>query len=626
MWTDDHIIELIFSPKALLIDPRFREWIDQRGGLEAVYALLRGLPLAHEEHNLLRTVLGNPGQRANTYAYQLGVERQTFYRHRAKLIASLQQYLAQDVLKPVRRPQRPAIPRAPTPLIGRAQEIDQIKAHLAREHRIITLLGPGGAGKTRLALHMAQQLQAEFPDGIAYVPLSAIEDGDMLPLVLSQQFSLQDNGGAAVMDQLIGFLADQRMLLILDNFEQLIPATGCIADIVALTPAVSVLVTSRQLLQVYGEYIVSVPALPLPPRGQSAAEAPDPALLAEVEAVKLFLDRAGAVQPSFRLTADNSATIAEICQRLDGLPLALELAAARMRHSTPQALLGQLDMRLETLGAAPRAARGLFGQQRSLQDTIAWSYQLLEPAEQALFVRLAVFRGGCSIRAVEEVCAGADTSLLGSLADKSLLLVSDDSGEPRYRMLQTIREFASAHLDAAPDSMDLRRRHALYHLRMVETAAKTIHQDRTAVGALLDAEQHNLRIALQFMTQEANVDEIISFYSALMQCWYVKGRGDVLTMITLDQALGRLAYQEGDYAKAQAFFEENIAYARQYNLTELSIYSTIYLCQTYVQLGKIEQALARVAEIKGKIGDANRSIAAKFDELMRGLAAARNLL
>ena len=334
------------------------------------------------------------------------------------------------------------LPVQPTPLIGRQHEIEAVRALLARQDvRLVTLSGPGGTGKTRLSLQAAADSIDDFQDGAFFVELAPISDPALVVPAIAQVVGLQDVGGRTDLNALVDFLRDRRQLLLLDNFEQILAAAPIVADLLGAAPGLKVLVTSRAVLRLRGEHELPVPPLGLPePEHRSLAQE-----LASYPAIVLFSQRATAARPGFALTDENALAVTDICRRLDGLPLAIELAAARVKLLAPQAMLARLERRLPLLTGG---ARDLPERQRTLRDTIAWSYDLLDESERRLFRRLAVFVGGCTVEAAEAIGSvdgepGADVfDGIASLVDKSLLRQHDGpDGEPRFTMLETIREF-----------------------------------------------------------------------------------------------------------------------------------------------------------------------------------------
>jgi predicted ATPase/class 3 adenylate cyclase len=334
------------------------------------------------------------------------------------------------------------LPLQPTPFLGREKEVDALQQLLLRESsRLVTLTGPGGVGKTRLGLQVAAELTEHFPDGTWFVSLAPISDPDLVIPTISQVLGLREARDQAPLDHLKNALQVKKMLLLLDNFEQVVSAATSVADLLAACPHLKVLVTSRAGLHVRAQREFPVPALLLP----DMKHLPDLVALSQYEAVALFIERAQAVNPAFQVTNANAPAVAEICVRLDGLPLAIELAAARIRLFSPQALLTRLGQRLPLLVSS---ARDVLARQQTLRQTIQWSYALLTSHEQRLFRRLAVFVGGCAFQAVEAVSedvAEEQTAVLNtvtSLLDKNLLRQTEQQdGEPWFMQLETIREY-----------------------------------------------------------------------------------------------------------------------------------------------------------------------------------------
>ena len=355
------------------------------------------------------------------------------------------------------------LPAPLTSLIGREREAEVVLALLPnREVRLVTLTGPGGVGKTRLALHVAGSVRTHYADGVAFVPLAPICHAEFVAPTIARALGIRVTGGQLLIDDLQTALHDQHLLLVLDNFEHVATAAPLIVDLLAGCPRLTVLVTSRESLRLSGEHDIRVPPLALPPvdRGSSVAE------LTDVAAVHLFVERAKAVRRDFALTGANASAVVEICRRLDGLPLAIELAAARIAILPPEALLARLEQRLPLLIGGPRDAPDRL---RTVHNAIAWSHVLLSEQEQMIFRRLTVFVGGVTLDAAEAVAGGSLASsdtpprcdpsdaitaldgtnldaasvfdIVSSLVDKSLLLSGEHDGQPRLTMLEIIREF-----------------------------------------------------------------------------------------------------------------------------------------------------------------------------------------
>jgi predicted ATPase len=354
------------------------------------------------------------------------------------------------------------LPAQSTPLIGRTREVAALRDLILREDvRLVTLTGPGGIGKTRLAVHVAAELIDHFSSGIFYITLATISEPTLVITAIAQTLDVREATDETLFFSLKAYLRDKRMLLLLDNFEQVLAAAPMLAELLEAAPWLKIIVTSRVTLHLSGEHTFAVPPLEVP----NLRQLPVLTLLSEYKAVRLFIERAQAVKADFAVTNESAPAVAEICHRLDGLPLAIELAAARSKLLIPQALLARLSSRLKLLtsGARDRPAR-----QQTLRNTIAWSYDLLEPEEQTLFARLAVFVGGWTLEAAEAVCnANEDLPIdildgLQSLLDKSMLQPAEAAGvESGFVMPETLREYALEQLEVSGEAETLRRQHAV---------------------------------------------------------------------------------------------------------------------------------------------------------------------
>lgn len=415
------------------------------------------------------------------------------------------------------------LPAPLTRLIGREGAVEQLRQLLGRDEvRLVTLVGPGGSGKTRLALHVANELVSTFAQGVWFVDLAALRDPALLPQSIMQALSIlsiRPASGLPGIQRLTTYLRDKQLLLVLNNFEQVREAAPVVEELLAGAPGLKVLVTSRVVLHLYGESEFSVPPLDVPDPGAAL----DITQLARYGSIQLFVERARAVALDFALTADNAATIAQICARVDGLPLALELAAARVKLLPPALLLQRLSA--ASLSMLTGGARNLPGRQQTLRNTVTWSYDLLSPSGQAWFARLAVFSGGWSLEAaeammqavaastrseVEGASCGDETSaldVLEQLVDNSLLVrLPVTGGQTRFTMLETLREYALERLSAQGELEHLRDWHACYYLAVAETAEVGLRGAQQLVWqARLVAEQNNFRAALGWSLQRAGV-------------------------------------------------------------------------------------------------------------------------
>jgi len=455
-----------------------------------------------------------------------------------------------------------------TSFLGREQEITQIIERLTAT-RLLTLTGPGGTGKTRLSLQAAGRLADRFKDGVYFVPLAPIVDPALVPATIAQYLGLPERGGTDPMQALLGHVADRELLLVIDNFEQVLGAAHVIGDLLRGAAGLTVLVTSRTALSVSGEQEFAVPPLGLPDPEHLPSEL---TALTQYESVALFIERATAVKANFSITNENAPAVAEICVRLDGLPLAIELAAARIRILSPQAILERLGRSLDLLAGG---ARDLPDRQRTLRGAIGWSYEMLEEPDRSLFAYLSVFVGGASLAAVEAVCGAlVEADLLEpltSLAEKSLIRESEGvQAEPRFGMLETIREFAIERSEASARRGELRRCHAEWFADLAEAARPMVMSaDRRIWLDRLEQEHDNIRAALSWASETAAATIALRLVSALWRFWQMRGylaegheRAEAALAIpavddegslrysALD-ALGGLAYWRGRHGEAR---------------------------------------------------------------------------
>ncbi|MDP8924600.1 MAG: tetratricopeptide repeat protein, partial [Chloroflexota bacterium] len=476
------------------------------------------------------------------------------------------------------------LPVETTSLVGRGRDVEQIRAQFRSGARILTLTGPGGVGKTRLAVQAAVEVAEEIGGVAAFVALAAVVDPSLVGPTIARTLGASERPGRSIAATLIEHLRDKDLVLILDNFEQVAPAAPLVGELLGAAPGLRVLVTSRALLRISGEhdYPVQPLALPVGAANSVGENAVDDAL--RFGAVRLFVERARALKPDFALTDETAPIVVDVCRRLDGLPLAIELAAARVRLLPPRALLARLERRLPFLIAGPA---DLPARQRTLRGAIAWSYDLLDPEEQSLFRQLTVFAGGIGLDAAEAVCRVIVPEVdvlegLASLLDKSLLrTVEHPDDEPRYAMLDTIREYGLEQLEASGDLDDARRRHAAYYLALTEDAeARLTGPDQARWLDRLDLEHDNLRAALQWCT-EHDTGSGLRLAATLWRFWYVRayfteGRDWLARLLPLPEArvrtatralalngAGNLAYNQGDYAAAEACHQESLEIRRE---------------------------------------------------------------
>jgi predicted ATPase len=482
-----------------------------------------------------------------------------------------------------------AVPVPATPLLDRDREAAALEDLVTREGvRLVTLTGPGGVGKTRLMVEAARRLGPGFADGVRFVELAAVSAADLVAPAIAAGLGLSTSAGQLTPD-LQAYLRPRRLVLALDNFEQVIGAAALLAGLLAAAPHLVVLVSSRAVLRISGEHEFAVPPLPVPPAGA----APDPGQLQRYASVGLFTERAQAADPGFELTAGNAAAVAEICRRLDGLPLAIELAAARVRLLPPQALATRLGQRFSLLTGG---ARDLPERQQTLRNTLDWSFGLLSAAEQALFTRLGVFAGSFSLAAAEAIGAqfpqkddapgaGQVMDTLGALVDSSLIRPQTRSGEPRFALLETIREYALDRLRNGDEWTEAHDRHAAYFLALAEPA----DADLTGAGQLawldrLETEHDNLWAAMYWLAGHGPLEQAVHLSQVTWRFWWLRGHAaeygrlvdDFVAgskdmparqhALALTQA-GFILVGNGDTARGQQLLEQTLPLYRQDNET-----------------------------------------------------------
>ncbi len=415
----------------------------------------------------------------------------------------------------------PALPRPLTPLLGREQAVKATKTLLARPAvRLLTPTGTPGVGKTRLGLQVASELSGTFADGVCFVSLAPLRDPELVLPTLTQALSLPEARGRSPLEHLQACLQDKHLLLLLDNFEQVASAAVLLVALLQTCPDLKTLVTSRAVLHVRGEYELQVSPLDLPEPNEGA----DVELLTHNAAVTLFTQRAQAIAPDFALTGTNAPVIAAICTQLDGVPLAIELAAARLKLLSPQQLLSRLAHRLDVLTSG---AQDLPLRQQTLHATLQWSYELLSPGEQRLFRRLSVFVGGCELSAVEAVCralADGATAVLDGvqrLLDNNLLFERKQStGEARLLMLETIREYGQACLASSGEAEATRQAHAEYYLALAEEAEpRLLSAEQLQWLERLEQEHDNLRAALSWLLEKEQIELALRLGRGVWAFW-----------------------------------------------------------------------------------------------------------
>lgn len=475
------------------------------------------------------------------------------------------------------------LPSQLTSFIGREHETAEIK-RLLLTTRLLTLTGPGGCGKTRLALHVAAELLEQYPDGVWLAELAALSDPSLLLQTIASVLKVREQAGYTLLTAVLDYLQPRRLLLILDNCEHLIEACAQLGETLLRTcPNVQILATSRELLGITGETAWRVPPLSLP----DLARLPSLENLMQYEAIQLFLERVMAASPTFALTSQNAPAVAQICQRLDGIPLAIELAAARVKVLAVEQIAARLDDRFKLLTGGSRIA---LRRQQTLQATIDWSYELLSEQEQILFRRLSVFKGGCLLEAAEAVCADERVDkyeilgLLSQLVDKSLLLKEDRGNQARYRLLETVQQYSLEKLRESVEEAALHRRHLDFFVGLAEQAEPELRgADQKIWLEKLEMEHDNLRVALEWSKTDASASELgLRLAGALWAFWEIRGilsegrawleellRATATSNVSASvrakalRGAGVLANYQNDHERAHALLQESLALLRQ---------------------------------------------------------------
>ena len=471
------------------------------------------------------------------------------------------------------------LPTQLTSFIGRDDQVREAKQLLARS-RLLTLTGPGGTGKTRLSLEIAAELLDQFSDGVYFVPLSAVHDPELVASAIAQALAISTTGSRRPIDALLDHLREKQTLLVLDNFEQVLAAAPVATQLLEGSVGLRVLVSSRTVLRVSGEQEFPVPPLGLP----DLKALPGLAALSQFEAVRLFIERAVAVKPDFRATNENAPAIAGICQRVDGLPLAIELAAARVKLFSPQALLSRLEKSLSALGSGARDAPA---RQQTLRGAILWSYDMLDAGGRRLLARFSVFARGGNLEQLEPVCGPAEdvggdvVESLDQLADQSLLRRLPDFDEPRFLMLQTIRDFAMERLEESGEAQLICDRHVKAFIALAQQAQPHLFGPRRKEWLdRLEEDHDNFRAALDWTVASGDARSAMELSTGLWRFWQMRGHlhegrrrmDGVLAMpdsghfpkerLAALEAAGGLAYWQADMEIAQRFYDECLALTR----------------------------------------------------------------
>lgn len=513
-------------------------------------------------------------------------------------------------------------PTQVTTFIGRQAEIKSGLGLLDRT-RLLTLTGPGGTGKTRLSLQLAAEAATDFPDGAFWVPLAPLSDPELVPSTIAHSLGVQVGGKENPLDRVLEHVRGKKMLLVLDNFEQIMPAATSVSSLLASGPHLKVIASSRMPLRIAGEQEFAVPPLQLP----DPERLPSLEVLAQSDAVRLFIERARAVKPDFMVMAENAAAVAEICFRLDGLPLAIELAAARVKVLSPEAMLPRLRKGLDLLASA---APDRTDRQRTLRGAIAWSYDLLDTGLRRLFARSGVFVGGAMLDQLEAVCGpaseiGGDVlERTSELLDNSLTRQLETSGEPRFRMLVTIREFATEKLAASGEDVTIRDRHLAAYLVLAERAAPELQgNEQRRWLDLVELEHDNMRAALEHAIVRANADDASRLLFALWRFWQPRGylregvgwAERVLALAGANpssrlralEAAGGLAYWMADLRTAERYYREAYELAGSLDAPAERAKSAYNLSFAYIfspeHFAKASALLEEAIAIFRKVGD-----------------------
>jgi predicted ATPase len=587
IWDEEHVKILLSEPESLLVDEPWSSWVEKQGGLNAVRETLQNLALSEKHCLTLNAILGQPGASLQRYALLLHISVATFVRYRAALVKALVAVLnhptkEKHLLRDAEFSVPNNLPQRRLRLIGREKELEALQ-HLLRQENVglLTITGPGGIGKTRLALQIAANVLSEFDDGAFFIPLSSITNPDLVVPTIIKTLGLSSAEGISAFSLLKSYLQDKHILLVLDNFEQIVSAAPLLGELLEAAPELKILVTSRAVLHIYGEHEFNIQPLLIP----DLNHLPPLPELAHLPAMALFLDRARAVKADLDLTPENALPLAEICVRLDGIPLALELAAARVKLFSPQALLRELNREFSIL-----AYKSVDHEPRhqTLRNAIAWSYQLLNVEERALFAQLGSFMGGCTLDAVEAVCvfekgSGESTlEYLSSLVDKSMLWhESRPNGEPRFNLLETLREYALEQLSLSGQIESVYRRHMAYFLQLVEMIEPGAREPNLPAWMnRLEEEHDNFRAALQRALEFGEDDIALRIAGAVWRFWQIHGHIEegakwmqvILERTTVQESVARtkalwgagwLGMVLGTLEQARTYFEEGAGLSRR---------------------------------------------------------------
>lgn len=583
IWDERHLkalLRLRRYPKSLLEEEPWASWLDERRGANVVRESLRQAALKPVQRELLESILSDPVATPRKRTAILHISQSTYFRYLDVLVTTLVEYL--NELSPERMLSTgPAtnLPVPLTPLIGAGATLQRIVTLLADpQARLVTLMGTGGIGKTRLAIQAARQLlehaseHCDYSDGIFWVDLAPLRAPDLVLVEIARVLNLTERSGYPTLELLQRELRERKLLLLLDNFEHLCAAASLVVALLQGTNHLKILVTSRAALNVSGEHRLSIPPLALPDLKQR----PTTEELSKCSAVQFFVQRAQTIDDTFRLTSDNALTIAQLCTAFDGLPLALEMAARRINHLSPKKMLTMLGQRLQLLTGGPQ---DVAPRHQTLRHLIDWSYQLLEPHQQAAFRRLAVFANGWTLEAMEAVCALSEPDaqppmidVLAALINHSVVFQQSGEATPRFGMLETIREYAREKLTTSGEENLIRRRHTAYYLSLIKAWTEP-DLDPSLPTAQLEREYHNLRIALQWAIEQSQSEFASDFAIALWHYWTTIGSPNeglywlerVLDIepplqnakrVRLLTAMGEVLLYQSDFQQAQRYYDE----------------------------------------------------------------------
>ena len=642
IWDEKHLKALLGlrrHPLRIVHVEPWQSWIDKRGGLIQVRSSLRSGPLSPIQRKLLDLILDHPDASVMFYCARLNFSQSTYFLYLSDLIQALLLQLNAWKLEPI--PAREValltnLPAPLTPLVGAQETVAAVVAILQRPQvRLLTLMGPGGVGKTRLSIDVGATLLESFRDGVFFIPLESLSDPALLVPQIARSFHLENAGVQSLLDTFKSFLRTRQMLLILDNFEQLVAASALVTELLLAAAELKIMVTSREALHQYGESRFIVPELPRP----DPSNLPPLEQLGQWAAINLFVQRVQALHPAFILKESNKTAIAQICFRLDGLPLAIELAAAQMKYLSPTQVLAHLERGLESLRdvSLDRPRR-----QKTIWDAIDWSYRLLPDVEKALFRRLAVFARAWGLDAAQAVCKIPDVLTgLENLADKSLVRYTpiDEENDLHFEMLQAVREYALDQLESSGEAENFQRAHATYYLEFVQQAERAIGTIQQPSWARRIGQEHeNLQTVLQWMLDARETESVFRLLGTIWRYWDMLNVWSearlwmerALTQGAGLQSAGRattlwgaswLATHQSDYPLALSYAKEGLALAREIGEKRLVGRLLQSVADGLYRLGEHEQGITLIEESLDVLRelDDREEIAWALDHLARGV-------